>query len=359
LAIAIVIAAASARADDQVDAPNPATCTHCALWKPPSPQRRAAAIALAVFPGIIVHGIGSWTVREDRAAKKLMYGELIAVGLASASGLLVFASGANQYTIVPGVPVLVAGTGIFLQSWFTDIWVAAGGHRIEQGPLALPPWSVEVGTIWLHEPYHERAVFSGAGQLWLGRIGLGAAGGIDASGDYKIGDADVRVRVLGAPATGKVIEDGSRLYVRMGGAVRDDDSDRTTQWLGEVEVNGRLDLDRIDEMFRSSFIELGAGLGFVRTSYGDDPSHDWSSVLLADFAWGTYLGSRGEAKLFYEHTRDSLAGGLPAWRAAGFVGSVGVAANVLVRGPWELRGELEIGNAWVTTLGVGFRGGSL
>jgi len=136
----------------------------------------------------------------------------------------------------------------------------------------------------------------------------------------------------------------------------EDDADRVTEWTQEIAIDARLDLDRIDRAFRRSFIEAGAGLGIVRVSYGD-VAKEWSSELLARFAWGAYLCTRGEATLFYEHTRDGLVGGIPAWRAAGFVGSVGATIDVRVHGPWAVRGELAIGNAYLTTLAVAYRGG--
>ncbi|HEU4614663.1 MAG TPA: hypothetical protein VFS15_21370, partial [Kofleriaceae bacterium] len=84
---------------------------------------------------------------------------------------------------------------------------------------------------------------------------------------------------------------------------------------------------------------------------------EWSSEMLAHFAWGVYLGPLGEATLFYEHTRDGLVGGIPAWRASGFVGSVGASIDMRVWGPWAVRAELAIGNAYLTTLSLVYRGG--
>ena len=55
--------------------------------------------------------------------------------------------------------------------------------------------------------------------------------------------------------------------------------------------------------------------------------------------------------MFYDHRRDSLAGGLPAGRAAGFFGSLG-ARTELALGRWTAHASLEVGAAWVTTLGV-------
>lgn len=350
------IASRSAHAEPPSSTLAPESCVDCERVESPSAKRRVLATALAVFPGAIVHGVGTWTVRENRAAKKLLYSQAIGLGIAGGAAAVIFTAGGSKYTIFPGVPLIVAGTGIFAQSWLTDIWAAAGGSRRIDRPLALPPWSIEVGTSWLHDAYRDRTLIRGGGQLWLGRVGLAAEALVDSEGDDTIGRANVTLRMLGAPATGTVIESGSRLFVRVGTRYREDDKDGTTEWAQEIELRGRLDLDRIDNLFRSSFAELGVGLGALRAEYDDVPE-DWSSVLLAHFGWGAYLGSRGEAMLYYEHTRDSLAGGMAVWRASGFVGSVGAVARVRVVGPWELRGEIEIGNAYVTTFGLAYRGG--
>ncbi len=345
LGLAIAIAVTPAHADDTADTGEAEI----------SPARRAAAVGLAIVPGIVVHGIGAWTVRERPAAKRLLTGEVLGLAVAGSAGLLVGGSGGNPYTM-PAVPLVVGGVGLFLQSWFTDIYVAAGGDRAFAPPLAVAPWSVEVGTAWLHDAYREYAFVRGGGRIELGRVDLGGAALVDVTGNAQLGLADVRVRILGAPATGGTIADGSRLGVRVGGRWHRDTNDRVTQWTGELAIDGRLDLDRVDPALGRSFAELGTGLGLIHVGYGD-VAGELSSTLLASFAWGAYLGSRGEAKVFYEHTRDGLVGGIPAWRASGFVGSVGASIDVRVHGPWAVRGGLEIGNAYLTTLAVAYRGG--
>ncbi len=402
LAVATSIAAGRAHADE---AASPTTtrrydslrkdvaCRDCDHQPHDSSRaRRALAIGLAIVPGVVVHGIGAWTVREKHTAKVIASGEAIGLGVAALSGLLVGGSGGNKYTVFPGVPLVVAGGGLFLQSWFSDIYVAAGGNWIAERPRATAPWSVEVGTSWLHDAYRERALLRAGGRLELGallpssgtstvtsndgtssvgtrsvgqsgaeavlsRIDIGGDVLVDAGGDALIARGDVRVRILGTRASGDQVDDNSRLGMRIGARYHRDDADRTTQWTPELAIDGRLDLERIDRMFRGSFAELGVGIGLIHVEYGDDVASEWSSELLARFAWGAYLGKRGEAQLFYEHARDGLVGGIAAWRAAGFVGSVGGAIDVRVHGPWAVRAQLDIGNAWLTTLAIGYRGG--
>ena len=321
-----------------------------------SARRRAAAIAAAIFPGAVVHGAGSWVLGNRRAAKRLLATEAIGVAAAAAGGLPIAGSGSSPYTIWPGVPLVVSGVGGFLSSWLADIWVAAGGAELPARPLALPPWSVEVATTWQHDAYRERALLGGQGHVELGRLGLDAGGYVDAGNASRSGGVGARWRVLGPAATGRAVEDGSRVLVHADVRIDRDDDDRVTLATAEAELAGRLDLDRLDPQLRGSFLELSVGGGVNRTTYPLD-RHDTAAILLAGFAWGAYLGDRGELAVFYDHRRDGLAGGLAAGHAAGFVGSFGANTELRVTGPWAVRGQLQVGSAWVTTLGVRYLGG--
>jgi hypothetical protein len=345
-----------------------ATVTHTASADPQmehepvapavSASRRAAAIAAAIFPGVVVHGAGSWVVGEHRAAKRLAKAGVIGFSAVVAGGAPIVGSGSSPYTIWPGVPLVVSGTGLLLSSWLADIWVAAGGSQIPATPLAVPPWSVEVATTWQHDAYRERALLGGMGHIELGRLGLDAGGYIDAQNVARSGELGERWRLWGTAGIGPgaTVADGSRLVVRAAERVDRDDADRVTLATAEIEIWGRLDLDHLDPAIRGNFVELWAGGGLTRTTYPRD-RHDDAAKLLAGFAWGAYLGDRGELRLFYDHQRDGLAGGLAASRAAGFVGSFGASTELRWTGPWAVRGQLQIGNAWVTTLGVRYLGG--
>ena len=322
---------------------------------PISASRRAAAIAAAIFPGVLVRGAGSWIVGERRTARRLAATGALGLAGMVAGGAPIAATGSSPYTIWTGVPLVVGGTGLVVSSWLADIWVAAGGDRLAAAPRAVPPWSVDVATTWQHDAYRERALLGAAGHLELGRLGLDGGGYLDAGGASRAAETGARWRLIG-PAAGAAVAGASRLVVRAALRVERDDDDRVTVATGETELAGRLDLAQLDPVIRGSFLELSVGAGLARTTY-PMARHDLDAILLAGFAWGAYLGDRGELRLFYDHRRDGLAGGLAASRAAGFLGSVGAGADVRVRGPWAVRGQLQIGNAWVTTLGVRYLGG--
>jgi hypothetical protein len=323
---------------------------------PPTKLRRLAAVGAAIFPGVILRGAGSYVLGERRTARRLLLAGTVGLSAGLVGALPVGLTRANPDFVWPAVPLALTGVGIYLGTWLTDIWVAAGGDRVRGGPRGEPPWSLELGTTWLHDAYRERALLGAAAHVELGRLGLGAGGLLDAQGDARDGRVEVRWRIRGAPAATRPLDDGSRLYVRAGGRLRRDDADDVTVTTGELEVVLRGDLRRLHPMIAGTFLELSSGLGLERATYAGG-AHDLSSILLGRFAWGAYLGRRGEAMLYYDHRRDDLAGGLYAWRASGFVGSFGASAQLVATGPWAVRGEVQVGSAWVSTLALRYHGG--
>lgn len=341
-------------------APLPGTTPLTADAPEPSPPvisraRRAGAIALAVVPGIAIHGAGSYLVREHAIAKRLALMEGAGIALMIAGGLPTGISGGNPYSI-PLVPLLTTGMGLVLSSWFTDIWVAAAGPSSRPEPRAQAPWAIELGSTYLRDAYRHRLFARVAARIELGRVTASAMGMQHAGGDATEGALGVEARVLGAAATGRYVLDSTRLAVRATGRYRHDDEDMTAVVTGELEVAARYDHRRIAPQLAGTFTDASVGIGFERASY-DPGGHDANTLLLATFAWGMYLRDLGELRIFYDHRRDSLAGGLQAGRAAGFIGSFGTALDLRVWGPWAARAEVEYGSGWVGTLAVRFQGG--
>ncbi len=323
--------------------------------RPVSRTRRAAAIGAAIFPGVLVHGVGSYVVGEHRAARRLLTTELVGLGVTATGAVPIAYSGGSQYTIA-GVSIAILGAGLILPTWFADLAVAAGASRTGS-PHALPPWSLEVGTTWLHDPYRQRGLVELAGAADLGRLGLGAATLLDADGDQWTVEVGARWRLYGAAATGTSIAHGDRLVIATALRHHRDRLDDVTIDTGDFLVAGRADLSRLDPALAGQFLEASAGAGIERAGFRSD-AHDLNSLLLGGFGYGLYLGRGAEVSMFYDHRRDGMAGGIDAWRAAGFVGSVGVRAHARLAPHWLVRGELQIGNGWVTTAALRYEGGS-
>lgn len=314
-----------------------------------SRARRALAITAAIVPGVALRGLGSWLVGEKRAARRLALAAAAGFVVAGGAGGLVGVANGSPHT-VPVIPIVIAGAGALLTSWAEDIWIAAGGSAVDARPLALPRYSLELGEVWQHDAYRQRLLQRGAGAVNVGRFGAGVAGMIDTGGDAWLVFADLRARIYGDDAACT-----DCFTVRTGGRLQRDRDDLVTQLVGEIELIGRLGIGRFDPAFRSTFVELSTGVGLNRVTYAS-MVNEVTGLLLGRFVWGAYIPG-GEVSVFYDHRRDGLAGGIDASRASGFMGSFGASADVRIDGPWALRGEFQIGNAYLSTLALAYRGG--
>lgn len=321
-----------------------------------SAKQRALAVTAAIVPGFVVRGLGSYVAEKPRVAKRLALTGAIGLGAMVVGGLPVGLTAGNPYTVVPGVPLVIAGAGLFMGSWIADIWVAAGGDHVRSTARAPTPWSFELGGTYVSDPLRDRSLVTGMGRIVLGRVELAAGGYLDPHGDELAGIAETRVRIFGAPATGAPIADGTRLELRAAVRGRDDDDDRLRVFTGEAEAILRVDLRRLARELDATFLELSSGLGVDYVRY-DAGVSDLGSLLLGRFAGGMYIGRRGEATIFYDHRRDLLAGGIPAGRAAGFVGNVGATLDLRLFGPWAARAGFEYGSAYVASLSLRVQGG--
>ncbi|MCB9561330.1 MAG: hypothetical protein H6708_13060 [Kofleriaceae bacterium] len=175
-------------------------------------------------------------------------------------------------------------------------------------------------------------------------------------GDAQRGEVEARWRLRGAAPGAGVIASGTRLELRGDAfAIRRAGFAVVT---GELGLRGRLDLGRVAPALDGAFGEAGVGLGLEVTRY-DAGDLDATELVTARFGLGLYLGcGQGEALLWYEHRRDDLAGGLAAWRAAGFIGRAGLTGAWSLTPRWAIAAEVQAGSAWVTTLAVRRRGGA-
>ncbi len=279
------------------------------------------------------------------------------VGLASAlvGGLPLYATYGSGKVVVPGVHLAVGGTGLIMASWWTDIWSAAGGDRLGGRPRALPGLAVELAALWQHDAYvGERALLAPAVEARRGRWAGRASGLIAVDGGLIGGRVDVEARPWAAlTPLAPARHTGSALAVRGALQLHGEDDQGFTLATGELSVRGRLALARLDPRLAGSFVELDEGLGLEVARYHAAGHTDVGAILLSRFAWGVYLpGGRGEVSVFYDHRRDHLAGGFPAGPAAGFFGSVGATADVVVARGWVALAQLEVGSATITTLGL-------
>src|SRR4029453_571406 len=107
----------------------------------------------------------------------------------------------------------------------------------------------------------------------------------------------------------------------------------------ELVVAGRRDMGRVADTLAGSFADLAVGTAAEITNYyAPGAGADLGQMLLVRFGYGVVLGRpgapQGEATLYYDHRRDTFAGGLSptVGRGSGFLGFFGADA-LLYLGP--------------------------
>jgi hypothetical protein len=331
-------------------------------------------VAAAVVPGVLLHGSGHFAAGEGATAWSLLKVETLGLGLVVAGFGTLAATGSSPKTAEPAIWAISAGVGLFSTSWLADVYgvlAPAGGTG---APIRLQPTlEARLGTRYVADPTLVGGMFLGpALDLRFGRWRLspGAWVAVDGS-DVSRFEAAAAYRFVGprAGAYQTPAIDGSYLDVVVGGShhrYREDVPaplavafDTTTV---DARAEGRLDLRRWAPTLTGAFVDasLGAGMGGYR--YPAASTTDARSVLLGGFGFGVYLGRRaerwGELRAFYDHRHDDFAGGLKTTGlGSGPAGHFGIEGRAFVSERWGVRGELQVGAAWVAGLSLVYRYG--
>lgn len=346
--LALALAApVTARADEPAPAAPP----------PPSTARRALAITAAVVPGIVVRGAGHWTVRDRRAARRLLIIEGIGLGLAAAGAVPIALTGAAGETM-PGLAVLVPGAGLLVGSLAADIWGAAGGAAVAGPPLAPHALELALGTAVLADPRVPFETLATAAVDVRRGAALGGVSGWVGDGAWQVGVSG-GARVYGPRPGGPAPTDGTSLDLVLTAAEERRAAEDFTVTSFDAGVRARLDLFHVAPSLRGTFLRAGLGLGAERIRYPAVEVADVAGLFTGHFAWGFTLGDGRrhslEAELIYEHRRDTLAGGvtLPS-TTNGFIGYFGASATGW-RDRWGASFDIEAGSAWVFSLTARYR----
>lgn len=325
---------------------------------PPTRARRALAAGAAIVPGVLVRGTGHWLVGERRTAKRLLVLEGVGLGLAALGGIPIGVTGGAEETL-PGLVLLVPAVGLLFTSVAADVWGAAGGACIAGTPAPPPALDVAAGYTFVGDPHLPFAnLATGAATVWRGPAHVRVSGWL--------GDGTWQARAVAGwrvhgPRPGERPHDTSALDVTAAAA----EERRADQGLrvatGEVGARARFDLARIGPSLRGTFATLGIDLGAERIRYtlGGTGASDTSGLFSGHVGWGFALGDGAEraleTELYYEHRRDTLAGGLtPPLAYNGFIGYVG-AVTTAWRGRTGVSLRVDVGSAYVVSLAAHVR----
>ncbi|MBX3127978.1 MAG: hypothetical protein KF718_14745 [Polyangiaceae bacterium] len=325
------------------------------------PAARLREVAIAVGPGVIVHGLGQHRAGRPEAARKLLVAEAVGLGLTAVglSGLAL--TGASRYTVAPLALTTMAGVGLFATSWLTDVYAVARPAGSEgAAPRFAPRLVSEMGYRHVADPqFPYRHFLMHRFELRVGKLAL------EPSGWFALDENNARLRLaaryrLAGATPGRPCVDGTFWDLELAGTHHRYDHDGFRIATGEASTRVRLDLARRHAAFRGAFVQGGAGFALQRTAY-DVPAvsipADWSEMLLGELGFGFYFGEParydGEVRLFYDHRHDGYAAGmLMPGLGSGVIGHLGLDAVGFFGEQLGLRAEAQVGAAVVTGLSL-------
>ncbi len=328
---------------------------------PPPPERRdfkPLAVAVAVVPGLLFHGLGPLVAGDRHTAKRLFALEGAGLGLIALGGVPIALTGASRRTIAPLYAVTLAGFSVLGISALANLYaVTAPAFDAGVAPPLLPPLELEVGYQYVNDAAFDYRHFLTVGaQARFDSLRLLGAVRVDPSE----GNTQVRLggawRLLGAPERALSGTDGSALDVEAFGQFHRYPTEGFALISGEVALRGRLAMSRISPAMAGSFAEVSVGTSAEAYTYpgavSDGSLHE---QLLFTFGYGVWLGRggpfRGEAMLYYDHRKDSFAGGIRS-RGGGIVGAFGLRGRALLTDDWGVAAEVQGGGALVGRLSL-------
>ncbi len=304
--------------------------------------------ALALVPGVAIHGLGHLAAGDRRTAFRLMRYELLGLGMASVAGAYLFWSGGSRYGNELSIPLMVSGSGLFFNSFLADVYGTASGGS-SYGFDAAPRLSAQLGYGYVYDPlfayrnfsvikaHLELGEFQIEPSMWTAIAADNQRARMDASYDILHDDAGEHLR-LGSAFT----------YHRFG-------DDGFTNFVGEFSLAARIEMSRLSESLRGSFTTMSYGLGAERTEFSAAESRPNNlALLLGYFGYGFYMPKAGELELYYEHRRDTFTAGLsPSTRnGSGFLGHLGVTLQQPLSRRLRLHAQAEIGSALQLGMGL-------
>lgn len=321
------------------------------LREAPRPPFKALPVAVAVVPGLLLHGLGSWAAGDSATARQLFAVEAVGLGLMGAGLVPIALTGASRRTIGPLYAVTLTGAGLFSVSMLANLY-AVTSPAFDPGrvPATLPPLELDVGYQSVRDATADSQNFFALGAVArLSSVRLEASARLAPSEGNTWIRAGAAYRLWGAPERSLGNGDGTALDVEGFATYHRYPTEGFTLGGGELSLRGRYAMARLSPRMTGSFAEGSVGLSYQGLSYpgavGDDNLH---GQLLYTFGYGVWLGRggplRGEAMLYYDHRKDGLVGGMRG-RGGGIIGSFGLRGRVLVTERWGVAAEAQAGGA--------------
>jgi hypothetical protein len=312
----------------------------------------------ALVPGVILHGSGTWLQGRTETSKRLLLAEGSGLLATFLSAAVLFRTGAARNLVGTTALVAVAGVSTFGLSLLSSLyatWAPREGWGEAQPRRALLESSL--GYSYVADPqfaFHHFLTTRLDALLGAGpalHLALATAHAPDQGNQlYQLGSG---LRLLEQRPSAARTPDGSYLEPRLGFGVHRFDSSGFVTRVLELELQARLDSERLLPDVRGAFFQLGAGWAEQWFAF-DVPgvrALNASSLLLAHAGFGVYVRRCAELELYYDHRHDGFAGGLTAnGLGSGVAGHFGLRGRARVSPSWGLEAEAQIGSAWVLGL---------
>jgi hypothetical protein len=301
------------------------------------------AATAAIIPGAIVHGFGHYIAGDKKTAYKLFKWQMVGLGMMVAGGAALGLSGGSRYGNEASIPLLVGGTGLFLNTMVADLYGSASGgtkrHYSER-----PRQQASLGYAYIHDPIFSYSHFSVASaDIRWRSFGMAPSLWVALDDDNQRARIPLRYRwPLGR--AGEYIEaETAATYHNFGEA-------GFSSYVGEASANARLELSRVGETLQGSFVKAGLGYGAHQVRYRiADVKADTTGLLVGHFGFGLYLPGSGELEALYEQRRDDFTSGTsPSPRnGSGFLGHFTLRLRQPISDRFALRVASELGAAWL------------
>lgn len=332
----------------------------------PSPLPEIAA----VFPGVIVHGSGTFLQNRPQTTERLLLLEGAGLLTTFLSGFVLFQTGAARDVVGPTALFAVAGAGTFGVSFAANLYATWAPPRgFGEARRELPLLESRFGYLYVYDPQFDYRHFA-ATQL-DGRLGPWHVGARTAHAplqDNQRYELLAGYRLVGPTARARAAVDGSYLEPMLGYSEHRFDGDGFAVRVVEVSIEGRLDSERYLPDVRGAFFQAQAGVARQWFAY-DLPGVDTTnatSLLLAHMGFGIYFGGRqgaaspgGEVEIYYDHRHDGFAGGLKVnGLGSGVAGHFGSRLAYRITDHLGMYAQTEIGSAWSLGLGLSIQVGT-
>lgn len=335
----------------------------------PSNGDRKLATALAVVPGLAVHGSGHYALGHKKTALALLIGEGLGLALVLGGVTTLRASGNSRYLAGPALSATVLGAGLVVASFGADFYgtLATDGDAVDSLPRAPARFESELGYRYVADPHFSYGHFIVESlTLRQARFRFTPSAWFSTNSSNLRYRVEAAYRLLGLEPGEQGPRD-DRVDIVLGGLHQRYLPEHFQRSGVEFLLDTRFDLAHLGDTLRGSFFDFALGYGIAKINYdlpGLSVPADSDDLLLARVGFGVTLRGRAatgsEARLYYDHRHDDYAAGfVSSGRISGVFGKLGGDLRYFFTPRVGLLADAQFGSALVFGLSLLLREGTL